>query len=246
MTNSSTPTDQTPNQSAAPASGAPANAAAPVVNASPAPDQKPAEGKPAAAPATKVAATADGAPAAAAESIAADGQTAGQPAGEVPPKGEPAAAPDAAQAAALPETYALPPIEGVEYNPQVLTVMTPAFKDAKLTQSQVDTVVKTFMEYQQGLPKALMAADLEVTMKDKELGGMNWGRTQGYISDALGAFTTPAFRSQLDKWGIANNPEFVRTFARIGRAMRGDDIPGSQPTSAPEESRADRMYGRKK
>lgn len=161
--------------------------------------------------------------------------------------GKPAAAPDAAQQPpALPEKYELPKIEGVEYNEAVLGVMSPAFKDAKLTQGQVDTVVKTFMDYQKGIPAQILARDLEVTMKDPALGGMHWGRTQGYVNDALASFTSPEFRKQLEDWGIANNVEFVRCFERIGRAMRGDDIPGGQPTSAGETSRADRMYGKAK
>lgn len=139
-----------------------------------------------------------------------------------------------------------PTIEGVELRSEALTAMTPAFKEAGLTQTQVDTLAKTFVTYQQSLAPAMLAADLEVTMKDPAIGGMNWGRTQGYVNDALAGFTTPEFRKQLEKWGVANNLEFVRVFERIGKAMRGDTPARGQPSTAVGESTADRIYGRAK
>lgn len=112
-----------------------------------------------------------------------------------------------------------------------------------MTQAQVDLVAKSFVSFQQGMPARMLAQDLEVTMKDATLGGLNWGKTQGYVNDALTAFTTPEFRGQLERWGVANNLEFVRVFCSIGRAMRGDSIPKGNPTTA-ETSVADRIYGR--
>lgn len=122
--------------------------------------------------------------------------------------------------------------------------MAPAFKAAGLRQDQVDQVVKTFMDFQRAAPERALNADLEVTMKDPALGGLNWGRTQGYVNDALGAFTTPEFRQQLQRWGVANNLGFVRVFEAIGRAMRGDTPGTGQPSTAPDVSQADRIYGR--
>lgn len=87
-----------------------------------------------------------------------------------------------------------------------------------------------------------MARDLEVTMKDPELGQLNWGKTQGMVNEALGAFTTPQFRQKLERWGIANDVEFVRVFASIGKAMRGDNPERGSPSSVSDESMADRMY----
>lgn len=140
----------------------------------------------------------------------------------------------------------MPQIEGLQYDPAVLAAMSPAFKGAGLTQAQVDTVAKTFLDFQKSAAPRMMAADLDVTMKDPVLGGMNWGRTQGHVNEALAAFTTPEFRKQLEGWGVANNLEFVRVFERIGKAMRGDQPTRGQPTSANEESTADRIYGRAK
>ena len=118
----------------------------------------------------------------------------------------------------------------------------PILKDAKLSKAAGEKLVSTFLDFQKAAPARALARDLEVTMKDPVLGGMNWGKTSGYVQDALTAFTTPEFRSQLERWGVANNLEFVRVFASIGRAMRGDTPSRGQPDAAPEESVADRMY----
>lgn len=243
MPDSSPTSDQTSNQSAAPATGAPAAAAPAAAASAPASTAVPAASD-----------TSASSPAAAAPAIA-PAQPPDKPAaGAVPPASADAPKPGEAPAAAappppaapvVPETYVLPQLEGVQIDPAVLPVMAPAFKAAGLTQAQVDQVAKTFLEFQQKAPARMLATDLEVTMKDPSLGGLNWGRTQSYVNDALVAFTTPEFRGQLERWGVANNLEFVRVFESIGRAMRGDTIPRGNPTTA-EESVADRIYGRAK
>jgi hypothetical protein len=255
VTTPANPSGQTSKQSAAPAAGAapaavlnaPAAGAAPVVTAPPVVSETPDPAAPAAAvPGSE---PAQGEPAGAVVPPAGADPAAAVPADPNAPKlgadGKPVA--DAAQpAAGIPEAYVFPTIEGVELRSEALTAMSPAFKEAGLTQAQVDTLAKTFVTYQQSLAPAMLQADLEVTMKDKSLGGMNWGRTQGYVNDALAGFTTKEFRQQLEKWGIANNLEFVRVFERIGKAMRGDTPGKGAPTSANEESTADRIYGRAK
>lgn len=205
-----------------------------------------------------------GAPAVA-PTVAAPGPAAAAPTIETPPAAtspvaatpeskpvESAAKPPEGAAApppVIPEIYVLPELKdsagkAIALNPELLPVMGPAFKAANLSQDAVNGLVKTFIDYQQQLPAKMLARDLEVTMKDPALGQMNWGKTQGQVNEALAAFTTPEFRSKLERWGIANDLEFVRVFASIGRAMRGDVATRGSPTSASEESVADRMYGR--
>jgi hypothetical protein len=149
----------------------------------------------------------------------------------------------------VPETYTLTlpqtdAFKGIELNAAVLPAMLPAFKAAKLTQSQLDALLPAFVQFQAAQPAAMLARDMEVTMKDPQVGGMNWGKTQGYVNDALTAFTTPEFRQKLERWGIANDLEFVRVFAAVGKAMQGDAPVRGQPTAAEPTTRAQRMYGR--
>lgn len=165
-----------------------------------------------------------------------------------PPEGETKPAP---AAPAIPETYELKiptgdAYKGFKFDEALSPAMTPVFKAAKLTQEQVDALVPGFLEYQRTAPTRMLARDLQVTLKDPQLGGMNWGKTQGEVNEALAAFTTPEFRQKLERWGIANDLEFVRVFAAVGRAMRGDTAASGSPTTAAEESQADRIYGRAK
>lgn len=90
----------------------------------------------------------------------------------------------------------------------------------------------------------MLERDLEVTMKDPEIGGMNYGRTQAQVNAALAAFTDTEFRQFVAKAGIANRLEFVRVFARIGKAMQGDTPARGGPDGMPATSRAERMYGK--
>ena len=143
-------------------------------------------------------------------------------------------------APALPDLYE---IKG-STDPAFAKALSPAFKAAGLTQEKADGIVSTFLQFQAQMPQQLLARDLEVVMKDPELGGLNWGKTQGQINEALTAFTTPEFRQKLERWGIANDLEFVRVFASIGKAMRGDSPSRGEPTTMQAESRADRIYGR--
>lgn len=224
MSDSTQPTSQTPSQ---PSAAAPAPAASPEPVAAPASPDTP----------TTASAT-PAAPAAEAKPADAKPAEAAKPEGAQPP------------APAVPEKYDFKIPEGdaykgVKLDEAMTGAMAPAFKAANLTQDQANGLVKTFLDYQLGLPKAMLARDLEVTLKDATLGGMNWGKTQGYVNEALGAFTTPEFRAKLERWGIANDTEFVRVFSAIGRAMRGDVPERGQPTTA-EESQADRIYGRVK
>lgn len=142
----------------------------------------------------------------------------------------------------VPDLYELAPPKGVEFAPQLVEAMGPVLKDLKLTKAGGEKLVASFLEYQKGLPAVMLARDLEVTKKDPVLGGANYPATLGLVTDALTEFTTPEFRSKLERWGIANDVEFVRVFAAIGKALRGDTAVVGQPSTAGEESQADRIY----
>lgn len=123
--------------------------------------------------------------------------------------------------------------------------MLPAFKEAGITQAQLDKLLPAFVQFQMAQPAAMLARDMDTIKADPELGGMNWGKTQGLVNDALQGFTTPEFRQKLERWGIANDLEFVRFVAKVGRAMQGDTPARGQPTGAEPTTRAQRMYGPK-
>lgn len=165
------------------------------------------------------------------------------------PKAPEAAAPEAPPASTVPETYdiALPKVladQGLKVDAALIPALTPALKKAGMTQQQLQTVAESFIEYQSKIPAMMLERDLAVTMKDPQIGGLNYGRTQGLVNSALAAYTTPEFRTLLAQTGLANNLEFVRVFERIGRDMSGDAPARGSPDGAPQLSRAERMYGK--
>lgn len=162
------------------------------------------------------------------------------PAPAEPPKAE---VPPAPVPPPIPDAYTLKAPEGLNLDATLVQAMTPTFKNLKLTNDQAQGLADTFMQFQKNLPAAMLAADLDRTMKDPEIGGMNYGRTQGLVNLALTAFTTPEDRAWMEKAGIGNRLEFVRTFARIGRAMSQDTPARGSPTSANKPTTADRLYG---
>jgi hypothetical protein len=170
-----------------------------------------------------------------------------------------AATAEAAAAAAAPESYALddkaltPEVakflkDNGGLNPELLPALTPALKEAKLTQKQFAVVANAFLGFQQQLPQMMLARDMAAVKADPSIGGLNYARSMEEVSVALDAFADPDFKKWAVQAGIANKPEFVRVFQRIGRAMRAasDSPSSSSPDAAPVETTAQKLYGRRK
>lgn len=158
--------------------------------------------------------------------------------------------PAAVTPATVPETYeiTLPEaFKGQQLDPALIPALTPALKQAGLTQAQLQTVAQSFLEFQAGLPARMLERDMAIVAKDPEIGGMKYGQTVKDVGLALDAFADPEFKSFVAQAGIGNRLEFVRVFQRIGQAMRlsGDTPSRGQPDSAPTLTRAERMYGRR-
>jgi hypothetical protein len=144
----------------------------------------------------------------------------------------------------VPEKYELKAPEGVKLDTALISELTPAFKELGLTASKAQKLADTFIKAQTAAHARNLASDLETTMKDPDVGQMNWGKTVGEVNRALSAFTTPEDRAWMEKVaGVGNRLEFVRLFARIGRAMAEDRPARGAPTSAEKPSRATKLYG---
>jgi hypothetical protein len=151
----------------------------------------------------------------------------------------------AAKAASAEVKYELKPIEGALIDPELIPALAPALKKAGLTNEQLQTVAESFIEFQKGIAPRMLAKDLEVTAKDKEIGGARYAQTLKEVNVALEAFGDPEFKKFVKAAGIANRLEFVRFVQRIGEAMfKAGDLPvRGEPDAAPETTRAQRMYG---
>lgn len=113
-----------------------------------------------------------------------------------------------------------------------------------MSQAAATKLVSDFVKYQTGLPAAKNAADLETLRSDPEIGQLNFGRTQATVNEALAAFTTPEMRDRLSAKGMVNDPDLVRFFLKVGRAMADA---GETPRGAPEiaqKTTAQKLYGK--
>lgn len=159
------------------------------------------------------------------------------------------AAADAAAAAAAPEIkYEIKAPEGVSVDPAFITALTPSLKKAGISNEQLQTIAEGYLQFQQGLPAAILERDLAITAKDPTLGGMRYGQTLKEVNLAIEAFGDPDFKKFVAQAGIGNRLEFVRVFQRIGEAMaRAGDTPArGQPDAGAETTIAQRLYGRTK
>lgn len=87
---------------------------------------------------------------------------------------------------------------------------------------------------------------LEAVKTDKEIGGEGFSRNAELAKRVVTRFGTPEFKAELERTGLGNHPELVRTFVRIGQSMSDDQfvMPGTQSTSKPDL--ATKFYGGEK
>lgn len=82
---------------------------------------------------------------------------------------------------------------------------------------------------------------------DPEIGGTSYDTNVALAQLAVGKFGTPELKEAFETMGLGNHPEFVRVFARIGKAMAEGGTPhglGQEAAAAPvnsEQAMADRM-----
>lgn len=158
---------------------------------------------------------------------------------------------DQGKADAPPETYELKPFkvgEGddateVEIDTELLTTVTPALKEAGISQAALEKLAPAVVpEIQQRLLQRLdddwkttQATWAREAKADPEL-GKDWAKTEALAAKALDMFgakseikevdgkqvETNPFRALLNQSGVGNHKEFIRIFARIGAAV-GED-----------------------
>jgi hypothetical protein len=128
-------------------------------------------------------------------------------------------------------------------NPQLLEALTPIFKEANVTPAQAQKLATALAEHNKAMIPVIAQRNLDQLRADPELGKLNFGRTQQRVNDALAAFTNPAERARWEARGLANDPDFVHFFHRLGAAMqeaRQTDAGPAPPAKLPTQSK---LYG---
>lgn len=171
------------------------------------------------------------------------------------------AAADDAKLDTVPEDgkYQVEMPEGIELDTKLLDRFSPKFKDAGLTQRQVQAVATEFAQMRKeeaesymGTPEGQWSAAsyeyykesgtpdswIEKGKADKEIGGDKWDSSVSTARRAVNELGTPELKALLEATGTGNHPELIRFMAKAG-AMIKEDNPATG--NAPGGKKADRL-----
>lgn len=170
------------------------------------------------------------------------------PAAEAKPEGKPEEGKPEAKPTdkpAAPEAYTdFKAPEGVELDTEVLGDLKALGKERGWSQEDAQKVFDLGLKMQQRQGEAWqaqMAKWVDEAKADKEFGGEKFAENLALVQKAVTQFGSPDLKAYLDKTGLGNHPEMVKTFYRIGKAISADGfVPGGKNTSP--KSIADRLY----
>ncbi len=141
------------------------------------------------------------------------------------------------------ETFNLP--EGMSVEDSTLESFIPLAKELNLDQGQAQKLV----DYEAGRVQDLIDSQEQVwgdlrqewrtaVKSDSEIGGPAFEESLAAGKTFLSKFGTPELMEALNSTGMGDHPEFIRAFARAGKAMKEDALsvggPGEHKRS-PEE-----------
>lgn len=124
--------------------------------------------------------------------------------------------------------------EGVKPDEEMLKEFLPLAKELKLdsksAQRVADLGIKMMQKNQTAMMEAFQKqrADWAKEVRtDKELGGPNFDKTVKLARDTMKKFGGAELSKQLVDLGLDNNPQLVRFFANVGKALSEDTVSGA-------------------
>lgn len=147
----------------------------------------------------------------------------------------------------LPEKYELKDAEGkvLELPEAEAQRVDKLFRDLGLSQEQAQKLATYDLERaaafegNQIKELAQYKADLlQQSKADKEIGGPEFSASARFANQVFGKWGTPALAKLLKETGMANHPEILRVFSRVGRAIGEEGLRGKGRKDTPSESEA--------
>jgi len=161
----------------------------------------------------------------AAEPAADDGKVEGKdkvkPAGEEPPPADDATPKDV-DGNALPEKYEIKMADGVEMDAKLMEVAEPLFREHKMSPAQAQAMTDLYTRVTgEAIAKhsEMVNGWLNEAKADPEIGGAKFEENLAMASKGFQAFGDERAMQILDTYGLGNNPNILRLFTRIGKAM---------------------------
>jgi hypothetical protein len=154
--------------------------------------------------------------------------------------------PDAAQAA--PEKYEFVAPEGTQLDPGLVSAYEKFAKGLNLPQEKaqelINEIVPLMAKQQSEGVRNLNTSWVEQSSKDPEFGGEKLQENLAVAKKAIDKFATPEFMNLLKASSLGNNPEMIRMFYRMGKAMSEDRVVTGRATQTRHETLADRLYAK--
>jgi hypothetical protein len=146
-----------------------------------------------------------------------------------PKPAESAKSNDTGKPTGAPEKYEFKLPEGVKLEGDQLAAIEKFARELNLSQEQAQKLVDRDIQTRADATAELLtkgealAKQWEAeTRSDKEIGGEALPANLAVAKKALDAFGTPKLREYLNETGLGNNPEVVKLFVRIGKAISED------------------------
>lgn len=145
-----------------------------------------------------------------------------------------------------PEKYEFTAPEGAQLDAAVVDAFSEVAKELNLPQDKaqkvIDKVAPMLAQRQSEAMQKTITDWHAATLADPEIGGDNLAETVGYAKKALNTFGSPTLVQMLDKSGLGNNPEFIRAFSKIGKAISEDSFVGGTRKDPTPEDGARSLY----
>lgn len=144
----------------------------------------------------------------------------------------------------VPEKYDFKPPEGMEFDEETINLYADAAKEAGLSQEKADIILgKIAPHLAQQQIKAVEKASAEweqASRADPEFGGDKLNENLSVAAKAIEQFATPELKTLLNESRLGNNPEVIRLFYRVGKAISEDGFVSA--TGVPQTSDARALF----
>ena len=144
----------------------------------------------------------------------------------------------------VPEKYDFKPPEGMEFDEETINLYAEAAKEAGLSQEKADIILgKIAPHLAQQQIKAVEKVSTEweaASRADPEFGGDKLNENLSVAAKAIEQFATPELKTLLNESRLGNNPEVIRLFYRVGKAISEDGFVSA--TGAPQTSDARALF----
>lgn len=155
-----------------------------------------------------------------------------------------------------PEAYELTPPEGFTIDKEAMEIFDPVFRKLGLTKEGAQEVANAAPAFVEHVTNRVQDAQLQqimdtrkqwadASLSDPEIGGKNLERSlqlSAAVFDRYGLKADGPFRTLLSETGLANHPDMIRVFAKIGNDISEDGFTVGEGAPKPAQSRVERMY----